>query len=46
MTQTPAPWGTRRMGSYAGAITVPRYAPVIDPGTQIAVIVDARGRTV
>ncbi|MGW6371420.1 putative ATP-grasp-modified RiPP [Streptomyces niveus] len=34
------------MGSYAGAITVPRYAPVIDPGTQIAVIVDARGRTV
>ncbi|MGW6373089.1 putative ATP-grasp-modified RiPP, partial [Streptomyces niveus] len=46
MMQTSAPWGTRRMGPYAGAITVPRYAPVIDPGTQIAVIVDARGRTV
>ncbi|MFE4611576.1 putative ATP-grasp-modified RiPP [Streptomyces niveus] len=46
MTQTPAPWGTRRMGSYAATTTVPQYRPVIDPGTQIAVIVDARGRTV
>ncbi|MFD4696402.1 putative ATP-grasp-modified RiPP [Streptomyces niveus] len=46
MTQTSAPWGTRRVGPYAAAITVPRYTPVIDPGTQIAVIVDARGRTV
>ncbi|MEV8415390.1 putative ATP-grasp-modified RiPP [Streptomyces niveus] len=46
MTQTYAPWGTRRMGPYAAATTVPRYTPVIDPGTQIAVIVDGHGRTV
>lgn len=46
MTQTPAPWGTQRMGPYAETVTIPKYTPVIDPETQIAVIVDGRGRTV
>lgn len=46
MTQTPAPWGTQRMGPYAETATIPKYTPVIDPETQIAVIVDERGRTV
>ncbi|WP_229928942.1 putative ATP-grasp-modified RiPP [Kitasatospora xanthocidica] len=34
------------MGPYAATSTVPRHAPVIDPETQIAVIVDEYGRTV
>ncbi len=46
MTQTPPPWGTQRMGSYAATTPEPQYAPVIDPETQIAVIVDKHGRTV
>ncbi|MFJ4439747.1 putative ATP-grasp-modified RiPP [Streptomyces sp. NPDC088923] len=46
MTQTPAPWGTQRMGPYATAATIPLPTPVIDPRTQIAVIVDEYGRTV
>lgn len=46
MTQTSAPWGTGRMGPYSATVTVPRFAPVIDPETQIAVIMDEQGRTV
>ncbi|BAJ26560.1 MULTISPECIES: putative ATP-grasp-modified RiPP [Kitasatospora] len=46
MTTTPAPWGTGRMAPYAPTTTVPQYTPVIDPETQIAVIVDEHGRTV
>lgn len=46
MTQTPAPWGTQRMEPYAAATTVPKYTPVIDPETQIAVVVDEHGRRV
>ncbi|RMI44311.1 putative ATP-grasp-modified RiPP [Streptomyces triticirhizae] len=46
MTRTPAPWGTLRMEPYAATTTTPQYTPVIDPGTQIAVIVDEQGRTV
>ncbi|WP_329175296.1 putative ATP-grasp-modified RiPP [Streptomyces sp. NBC_01477] len=46
MTQTPAPWGTQRMEPYAATATVATHPPVIDPGTQIAVIVDENGRTV
>ncbi|MFR9723879.1 putative ATP-grasp-modified RiPP [Streptomyces sp. MS19] len=46
MTQTPAPWGTRRMGPYAATTAVQQCTPVIDPRTQIAVIVDEQGRTV
>lgn len=44
--QTHAPWGTRRMGPYAATSTVPQHLPVIDPRTQIALIVDRHGRTV
>ncbi|WP_457027878.1 putative ATP-grasp-modified RiPP [Kitasatospora sp. P5_F3] len=46
MTTTPAPWGTQRMAPYAPTAIVPQYTPVIDPETQIAVIVDKHGRTV
>ncbi|MER5493395.1 putative ATP-grasp-modified RiPP [Streptomyces sp. LE64] len=46
MTQKLAPWGVGRMGPYADAVPVPHQVPVIDPDTQIAVIVDDRGRTV
>ncbi|MFD7508415.1 putative ATP-grasp-modified RiPP [Streptomyces sp. NPDC059853] len=46
MTQTRAPWGTQRMGPYAVTATSPQYTPVIDPETQIAMIVDEQGRTV
>ncbi|MFI0717752.1 putative ATP-grasp-modified RiPP [Streptomyces sp. NPDC021224] len=46
MTQTTAPWGTLRMGPYAATTTVPQRTPVIDPETQIAVVVDELGRTV
>ncbi|MER8233765.1 putative ATP-grasp-modified RiPP [Streptomyces sp. NPDC094049] len=46
MTQTPAPWGTHRMGPFTATTTVPRHTPVIDPETQVAVIVDEYGRTV
>ncbi|WP_263053845.1 putative ATP-grasp-modified RiPP [Streptomyces avicenniae] len=34
------------MGPYAAAVEVPRSTPVIDPETQIALIVDENGRTV
>ncbi|MCX4752173.1 MULTISPECIES: putative ATP-grasp-modified RiPP [Kitasatospora] len=46
MTQTPAPWGTGRMRPYPATATLPAFTPVIDPDTQIAVIVDENGRTV
>ncbi|MFJ9697063.1 putative ATP-grasp-modified RiPP [Kitasatospora sp. NPDC101183] len=46
MTRTPAPWGISRMGPYAATTTIPHYTPVIDPETQLAVIVDEHGRTV
>ncbi|WP_329027651.1 putative ATP-grasp-modified RiPP [Streptomyces sp. NBC_00690] len=34
------------MGPYAATVTVPEFTPVIDPDTQIAVIVDEQGRRV
>ncbi|MEV7360481.1 putative ATP-grasp-modified RiPP [Kitasatospora sp. NPDC091276] len=43
---TTAPWGTTRMGPFTATVPVPQYTPVIDPETQIAVIVDEHGRTV
>ncbi|MYW07030.1 putative ATP-grasp-modified RiPP [Streptomyces sp. SID2563] len=46
MNQTTAPWGTRRMGPYAATAEIPAYEPVIDPETQIAIIVDERGQAV
>ena len=46
MTQTSTPWGTSRMEPYAATVAVPQFTPVIDPDTQIAVIVDEYGRTV
>ncbi|MEW1698532.1 putative ATP-grasp-modified RiPP [Streptomyces sp. NPDC091278] len=46
MTRTPAPWGTHRMGPFTATATVPRYTPVIDPETQVAVIMDEYGRTI
>ncbi|MDX3231518.1 putative ATP-grasp-modified RiPP [Streptomyces sp. ME19-01-6] len=41
-----APWGTTRMAPYAETGTVPLRTPVIDPETQIAVVIDEHGRTV
>ncbi|MFF1905110.1 putative ATP-grasp-modified RiPP [Kitasatospora sp. NPDC058218] len=47
MRQTPVPpWGTTRMQPFAEAVAIPAFTPVIDPETQIAVIVDEAGRTV
>ncbi|MFG2908436.1 putative ATP-grasp-modified RiPP [Kitasatospora sp. NPDC048286] len=47
MTQTPVPWGIGRMRPYAATTaTLPALTPVIDPETQIAVVVDENGRTV
>ncbi|MFJ6573117.1 putative ATP-grasp-modified RiPP [Streptomyces sp. NPDC091292] len=46
MTQTHTPWGTGRMEPYAATATVPQVTPVIDPETQIAVILDEHGRRV
>lgn len=43
---TTAPWGTTRMGPYADSPAIPALTPVIDPETQMAVIVDQHGRTV
>ncbi|RAJ40456.1 putative ATP-grasp target RiPP [Kitasatospora sp. SolWspMP-SS2h] len=43
---TTTPWGTTRMAPYAPSAAVPQFTPVIDPETQIAVIVDEHGRTV
>ncbi|WP_327064747.1 putative ATP-grasp-modified RiPP [Kitasatospora sp. NBC_01302] len=43
---TTAPWGTTRMGPYAESSPIPALTPLIDPETQIAVIVDEHGRTV
>ncbi|MEV7355143.1 MULTISPECIES: putative ATP-grasp-modified RiPP [unclassified Kitasatospora] len=40
------PWGTTRMRPFPETTTVPSGTPVIDPDTQIAVIVDGSGRTV
>ncbi|GAA3036386.1 hypothetical protein GCM10020229_54710 [Kitasatospora albolonga] len=41
-----APWGTTRMAPYAETSTIRVLTPVIDPETQIAVIIDEAGRTV
>ncbi|MFE3205723.1 putative ATP-grasp-modified RiPP [Embleya sp. NPDC059237] len=41
-----APWGTTRMAPYAETDRVPLLTPVVDPETQIAVIIDEYGRTV
>lgn len=41
-----APWGTTRMAPYAEDNPAPLLTPVIDPETQIAVVVDEQGRTV
>lgn len=46
MTETFTPWGAGRMEPYAATVAVPQIPPAIDPETQIAVIVDAHGRTV
>lgn len=46
MTQALPPWGTGRMEPYAATATVPEFTPLIDPETQIAVIVNDEGRTV
>ncbi|MEU6612620.1 MULTISPECIES: putative ATP-grasp-modified RiPP [Streptomyces] len=46
MTHTPAPWGTGRMGPYEDAVAVPRFTPVLDPETQVALVVDEYGRAV
>ncbi|WP_329365964.1 putative ATP-grasp-modified RiPP [Streptomyces sp. NBC_00669] len=46
MTQKTAPWGVGRMELYATAAAVPAFTPLIDPETQIAMIVDEEGRTV
>ncbi|MFJ8404114.1 putative ATP-grasp-modified RiPP [Streptomyces microflavus] len=45
-TQTPAPWGTGRMGPYEVDPAVPQLTPVLDPGTQVALVLDGHGRTV
>ncbi|MFF2040979.1 putative ATP-grasp-modified RiPP [Kitasatospora sp. NPDC058170] len=34
------------MEPFAATVPVPQYTPVIDPDTQMAVLVDDRGRTV
>ncbi|WP_030248369.1 MULTISPECIES: putative ATP-grasp-modified RiPP [unclassified Streptomyces] len=39
-----APWGITRMAPYAETRTVPRLTAVIDPETQIAVVIDEHGR--
>lgn len=41
-----APWGTTRMAPYAETTLVSLPTPVIDPETQIAVIIDGAGRMV
>ncbi|MFE6847359.1 putative ATP-grasp-modified RiPP [Streptomyces sp. NPDC057686] len=41
-----APWGVTRMAPYAETDPAPLLTPVIDPETQIAVIIDEHGRTV
>ncbi|MDH6112306.1 putative ATP-grasp target RiPP [Kitasatospora sp. MAP12-15] len=40
MENTLVPWGIGRMGPFVATTTVPAFMPVIDPETQIAVIVD------
>ena len=40
------PWGIGRMGPFAAITALPALTPVIDPETQIAIIVDENGRTV
>ncbi|MFB7615093.1 putative ATP-grasp-modified RiPP [Kitasatospora sp. NPDC056181] len=47
MRQTSVPaWGTSRMQPFAAAVAVQVFTPVIDPQTQVALIVDGEGRTV
>lgn len=46
MTRTPAPWGIGRMLPYPATAPMPDFTPVIDPATQIALVVDGLGRTV
>lgn len=46
-TRVPAAaWGTTRMAPYAETDSVPAQIPVIDPETQIAVVIDEYGGTV
>ncbi|MFF9639447.1 putative ATP-grasp-modified RiPP [Streptomyces bacillaris] len=42
--QTPAPWGTSRMGPYEATATAPQFTAVLDPGTQVAMVIDDSGR--
>ncbi|MFD0265431.1 putative ATP-grasp-modified RiPP [Streptomyces sp. NPDC127106] len=41
-----APWGITRMAPYAETRPVPLLTAVIDPETQIAVVIDEHGRAV
>ncbi|MEU1510306.1 putative ATP-grasp-modified RiPP [Kitasatospora sp. NPDC005748] len=41
-----SPWGVSRMEPFPRGAAVPAFTPVIDPETQIAVLVDEHGRTV
>ncbi|MEV4877066.1 putative ATP-grasp-modified RiPP [Streptomyces cyaneofuscatus] len=42
-TRTPAPWGTGRMGPYEVGPTTPPLTPVLDPETQVALVLDGHG---
>lgn len=44
--RTPPPWGTTRMASYPSTAVIPAVTAVIDPETQVALLVDDAGRTV
>jgi putative ATP-grasp target RiPP len=46
MNRTIPPWGTTRMAPYTNTAVLPSVVAVIDPDTQIAVVVDDAGRTV
>ncbi|MEU2261548.1 putative ATP-grasp-modified RiPP [Streptomyces sp. NPDC019645] len=41
-----APWGVTRMAPYAETLPVPLLTAVIDPETQIAVVIDEHGQAV
>ncbi|MEU2064773.1 putative ATP-grasp-modified RiPP [Streptomyces sp. NPDC013455] len=41
-----APWGITRMAPYAETRPVPPLTTVIDPETQIAVVIDDQGQAV
>ncbi|WP_317440638.1 putative ATP-grasp-modified RiPP [Streptomyces collinus] len=43
---TNEPWGASRLGHYAETAPVPAFTAVLDPETQIPVLVDTKGRTV